>query len=119
MEPVPYEIRADDIDEVLSAYEPASGWTEEQRGTLRSHVMAHVTELDEIVRTAPEREPSRDVRTSAMAQPVSARPGEASAARRELALAAIEDLLIREGLVDARADEQRVFPVITDARRTE
>lgn len=119
MEPVPYEIRSDDIDEVLTAYEPADGWSEEQRATLRSHVMSHVTELDEIIRTAPERDPSRDVRTSAMAEPVNARPGAASSARRELALAAIEDLLIREQLVDAGADERRIFPVIDDARRSE
>lgn len=120
MDPVPYEIRAEDIDEVLSAYEPATGWSEEERASIHEHVMLHVADLNEIVRTAPEgaEGPPRDTRTSAIAQPVNARPGEGSAARREMALAAIEDLLIEEGLIDARSDEQRVFPVVTDSSRS-
>lgn len=119
MDPVPYEIREEDIDEVLAAYTPATGWTDEERAALHDHVMKHVTDLTEVIRTAPagSDEPSLDTRTSAIAEPVSARPGEGSPARRELALAAIEDLLIDEGLIDARPDEQRVFPVVRDAGR--
>src|SRR5690606_19361983 len=94
MDPVPYEIRADDIDEVLAAYTPATGWTDEERAAMHDHVMKHVTDLDEIIRTAPEgrEERSLDTRTSAVAGPVAGRPGDGSPARRELALAAIEDL---------------------------
>lgn len=119
MDPVPYEIREDDVDEVLSAYEPAGGgaWSDDDRASMRAHVMRHVNELNETVRTAPEDAGTGDRRTSAIAQPISSRPGDESDARRELALAAIEDLLIRDGLVDARADESRVFPVVGDERR--
>jgi len=116
MEPVPYEIRADDIDEVLAAYEPASGWTDEDRAAAHTHVMQHVNDLNEIIRTAPEGRDAYplDRRTSAIAGPLSARPGDGSPARRELALAAIEELLVGEGFVDAGPDERRVFPVIPD-----
>ncbi len=121
MEPIPYEIRPDDIDEVLTAYTPAAGWSDEERASLHDHVMSHVAELAAIIRTAPEGREERglDTRTSAVAEPIGARPGDGSPARRELALAAIEDLLLDEGLVDARADEQRVFPVIEGERRTQ
>ncbi|HEU5208693.1 MAG TPA: hypothetical protein VFU06_04710 [Longimicrobiales bacterium] len=121
MDPVPYEIRADDIDEVLAAYEPATGWSEQDRAAVHRHVMTHVTDLNEIIRTAPEGsgEARLDTRTSAVAEPVGARPGDGSPARREMALAAIEELLISEGLVDARADEQRVFPIVEDTPRAE
>lgn len=119
MDPVPYEIREEDIDEVLSAYEPAGGgaWSDEERVSARAHVMQHVLELNEAVRTAPEDAGGADRRTSSLAEPVSARPGAASQARREMALAAIEDLLISEGVVDAPADERRVFPIVDDAGR--
>lgn len=119
MDPVPYEIREDDIDEVLSAYDPAGGgvWSDEERVSAREQVMRHVMELNEAVRTAPEDEVGSDRRTSSLAEPAGARAGASSQARREMALAAIEDLLIREGVVDAPADERRVFPIIDDAGR--
>lgn len=92
MEPVPYEIRESDVDEVLGAWQETGGrtWTEKQRAAAREHVMSNFVELDQIISTAPE-----------------------TPARREMALAAIEDLLIRDGFIDARADERRVFPATT------
>lgn len=95
MKPVPYQISEEDIDEVLSAYEPVGGgvWTEPARRSAREHVMRHVLDIDEPVRTAPE-EDRPDI-------------------RREVALAAIEDLLIRDGLIDMSDREKRVYPVVT------
>jgi len=94
MEPVPYLISEEDIDEVLSAYEPVGGgmWTEEARRAAKDHVMRHVLDIDDPVRTAPEENRSD---------------------RREVALAAIEDLLIRDGLIDLTDREKRVYPVVT------
>jgi len=116
MDPVPYEIREEDVDEVLSVYESAGGgeWSEERREEARAHVMRNVIELDEVVSTAPE-----DPAGSAMrAAPVAERPGDGSPDRREMALAAIEDLLIRDGYIELDEDEPRAFPV-TIERDTE
>ena len=117
MDPVPYEIREEDVDEVLSAYESVGGgsFTDSERAEARRHVMRHVLDIDEIVRAAPEdrRVLPREVAAEAAprAQPTGLRPGEESYPRRELALAAIEDLLIRDGFIDASDDEGRVFPI--------
>jgi hypothetical protein len=109
MDPVPYEIREDDVDEVLSAYASVGGdWTPEERHAARDHVMKHALDIDETVRTAPEDRrlsPRFDRETRE-----ASRPGEDSP-RREMALAAIEDLLIRDGFIDAGERERRVFPV--------
>ena len=84
-EPVPYEIREEDVDEVLSAYDVP----DDMRADARSHIMQQVREIDDVVRTAPEN----------------------ISDRREVALAAIEDTLIRDGFLDAAPDEPRVYPI--------
>jgi hypothetical protein len=116
MDPVPYEIREEDIDEVLSAYEPVGGgaWPEEVRIGVREHVMLHLTELDEEIRTAPEEPFDAMVDDPYRAGSIRERPGDRAPDRRELALGAIEDLLIREGFIDLGRNEKRVFPATTE-----
>ena len=118
MEAVPYEIRAEDVDEVLGAYTPPNGgdWPDDLRTAAREHVMRSVTDLDEIVRSAPEDPPDAGPSRGRHAHPEAMRPGAQSEARRELALAAIEDLLIRDGFLDATADEARIFPAVARDR---
>jgi len=117
MEPVPYEITEDDIDEVLNAYEPTGGgrFPEEEREAIRAHVMRNVLDLDEIVRSAPETDDiatagAGENRLPGRAGPLAERPGDQSPDRRDLALGAIEDLLIRDGYVELYDDESRAFP---------
>jgi hypothetical protein len=116
MQPIPYEIREEDVDEVLSAYESVGGteWNEEARIEARRHVMRHVIELNEMVQTTPEdrRISARvDAEDEPRGRPVTKGPGELPSSRRDTALAAIEDLLIRDGFIDLAEDEERVFPV--------
>ena len=115
MDPVPYEIRREDVDEVLSAYESVGGsWSAEERAAAVRHVMRHVLEIDETVRTAPaERRLMPRGR-----EPSSNRAGDDSP-RRDLALAVIEDVLIRDGFIDATDSEGRVFPVTERADQTD
>jgi hypothetical protein len=108
MDAVPYEIREEDVDEVLGVYGAAAPREEAVR-----HVMRHARDIDEIVRTAPEtvRDPARMHRD--VVGEAGARPGDQLHDRRELALAAIEDLLIRDGYLDATSEE-RVFPIVRE-----
>ena len=110
MDPVPYEIREEDIDEVLDAYGDALD--DEARAEARRHVMRNVNDIDETVRSAPEG-PSGDAERGVVHHtgPESDRPGDRATARRDTALAAIEDLLIRDGWIELDGDEPRVFPV--------
>ena len=84
-DPVPYEIKEEDIDEVLGSYGVES---DDVRNAARAHVMRSVRDIDDVVRTATD--------------------------RRETALAAIEDVLISDGFIEAADDEPRVFPVVAD-----
>jgi hypothetical protein len=117
MDPVPYEIREEDVDEVISAYESVGGgdYTEEDRVEARRHVMRNVIELNETVSTAPEERRVGRREFGDRSKPIGIRPGDQSNARREMALAAIEDLLIRDGFIEAPEDEPRVFPVVPNA----
>jgi hypothetical protein len=119
MQPIPYEIREDDVDEVLSAYESVGGGTypEEVRKEARRHIMRHVLDINEEVHTVPEdrRVVARvDAEDEPRSRPLTKGPGELPSSRREMALAAIEDLLIRDGYIDATPDEERIFPVMRD-----
>jgi hypothetical protein len=111
MDAVPYEIRPDDVDEVLNAYAPTGdSWPDEERDEAIRHVMSSVLDLNETVRTAPEAAADEVRGAENRAGPVGDRPGDRSEDRRELALAAIEDLLIRDGFIDVDDDEPRAFP---------
>src|SRR5688572_28859198 len=110
MEAVPYEFHEDDVDQVLNAYDP--DWPEDDRREARQHVMRHVQELDEIVRSAPEEETSNARGDAFRAGSIGDRPGDRESDRREMALAAIEDLLIRDRFIELDTGESRVFPVI-------
>jgi hypothetical protein len=115
MQPVPYRIREADVDEVISAYEPVGGgaWSEEARQNARAHVMRNVLEVDEVVRTALEDErATQDVYARVQSVDEGAQLDEP--VRREVALAAIEDLLIRDGFLTLDEQEGRVFPAVTN-----
>lgn len=117
MDAVPYEIREEDVDEVLDAYEPVGGgdWPEEARQEARAHVMGNILDVGETVRSASE-DPSDALGAAGdRAGGIGDGPGERGPERRDMALAAIEDLLIRDGFLDLAADESRVFPVTGEA----
>ena len=107
MEPVPYHIREEDIDEVLSAYDTP----DDVRSSARAHVMRQVTDIDFIVRTSPENSEAPLAELYRAGQ-VGDEPGDQSYDRREVALAAIEDVLIRDGFIEMSADEARIYPIV-------
>lgn len=112
MDPVPYEIREEDVDEVLSAYEPVGGgdWPDEARAEARRHVMSNILDLDEAVRSSAE-DPNESLGASAnRAGGIGDRPGDRQPERRDMALAAIEDLLIRDGFIDPRSGRAARVP---------
>jgi hypothetical protein len=109
MEPVPYEIREEDVDEVLGAY----GASDMREEAVR-HVMQNARDIDEIVRTAPETSLNAAELHRDLVEPISTRAGEQSSARREMALAAIEDILIRDGILEAT--DARIYPVVARGR---
>ncbi len=104
VEPVPYEIRESDVDEVLGAHGVSA-----DRDAAFQHIMKHTRDIDEIVRTAPETPGDAASLHRDRGTLDGGRSDEPSHARREFALAAIEDVLIRDGFLDA--DAGRVFPV--------
>lgn len=108
MEPVPYEVREEDVDEVLGVY----GVTD-VRDEAVQHVMRHVRDIDEIVRSAPETGMEQASLQRDAVESIATRAGDQSADRREMALAAIEDLLISGGYLASPTDA-RVFPVIRE-----
>lgn len=110
---IPYEIRVEDVDEVLSAYESTGGseWTDDRRREAHGHVMRNVTDLNDTIRTAPDERRIRPRGGTGDAEVDGSQPRDDSP-RRDLALAAIEDLLIRDGFIDVSADEERVFPAV-------
>ena len=83
-DPIPYRIREEDVDEVLTAY----GVADDAREDARMHVMQRLLDIADGVRTVPED----------------------GSDRREMALAEIEDMLITDGYIDATPDESRIYP---------
>ena len=106
MEPVPYRIREEDIDEVLTAYEAP----EDVRSAARAHVLRQLVDIDDVVRTGPETPDAP--RRGAFGDIVDERErlNNLSPVRRELALASIEDELIRGGFVELNPGETRMYP---------
>jgi hypothetical protein len=113
MAAVPYEIRDEDIDEVLDAYESVGGgeWPEDARREVRAHVMKHVVDVNETVRSAAEDPSDSMADTPDRTGRIADRPGDRAPLRRDMALAAIEDLLLRDGYLELDEDESRTFPV--------
>jgi hypothetical protein len=106
MDPVPYEVREEDVDEVLGAYGAGDGVREE---AVR-HVMRRVRDISDMVATAPETSIDTPALHRNVVEPIGTRPGDQSADRRDFALAAIEDILINDGFIEA-ATEDRIYPI--------
>lgn len=108
MEPRPYQITNEDIDEVISAHESVdhNDFSEQELAVMRAHIMDNILEVDEVSSTAPETD---FVATDQARIPSEDDGKDPSFARKEAALAAIEDILIRDGYIVVDSDEERVF----------
>ena len=106
MEPVPYEVREEDVDEVLGAY----GASADLRDEAVRHVMSRVRDISDMVATAPETSIDTPALHRNVVEPIATRPGDQSTDRRDFALAAIEDILITDGFLEAASDD-RVYPI--------
>ena len=109
MDPVPYRIRDEDVDEVLTAYEAS----DDLRSEARAYVFQRLVDVDEVVRTAPESLDAARRGATGDLPDSSQTLGDFSPDRRELALASIEDELIRGGFVELQPGESRLFPIVT------
>lgn len=101
MQTLYYEISEDDVDEVLDAHEPTGGgrFPESVRLEMRALVLQNVTEIDESV--------------AGILELGGIDPTDEQC--REAALSAIEDLLIREDMLELdRHEDEREFPMITE-----
>src|SRR5262245_18893318 len=107
MEPVPYRIRAEDVDEVLTAY----GTPEDVRTEAREHVLRQLVDINQAVRTAPETPDASLHGESIDFVRNNTHLRDMSPDRREAALASIEDVLLRDGFVALGPNETRLFPV--------
>ena len=111
MEPVPYRIRPEDVDEVLTAYETPDNL----RDQARAFVFRQLVEMDDTVRTAPESRDAPRMGSVGDLPRSSETLGDFSADRRELALASIEDELLRGGFVELPPGESRLFPIVLES----
>ena len=103
--------RSRDVTPLLQSKMFADAVDAQARMVAREHVMRYVTEIDEVVRTAPE-VPLERLLVDRYEGGEADRPGDMSAARQEMALAVIEDILIRDGFIELFPNEKRIYPAI-------
>jgi hypothetical protein len=109
-DPIPYHIRDVDIDEVLNTYAAP----DEVRAAAHQLVMQRVLDINELVRMAPETAHDQRLIHRDTLGSGNEHPGDQAPERRELALAAIEDILITAGFVEPDSPENRLYPIVRD-----